>query len=90
MEISVECRRPVGRPRRTWLGNIEADMAELEIYKEDFHDRKKWRGHVMKRKSNPIGKWTIKLPNIALQDEHSGFPLSSLTHTQDINSKGDE
>ena len=37
----------------------EADMAELEIDKEDVHDRKKWRRNVMKRKSNPIGKWTI-------------------------------
>ena len=34
-------------------------MAELEIDKEDVHDRKKWRGKVMKRKSNPIGKQTI-------------------------------
>ena len=32
-------------------------MAELEIDKEDVHDRKKW--NVMKRKSNPIGKRTI-------------------------------
>ena len=34
-------------------------MAEVEIDKEDVHDRKKWRGNVMKRKSNPIRKWTI-------------------------------
>ena len=34
-------------------------MAELEIEKEDVHDRKKWRGNVMKRKSNPIRKRTI-------------------------------
>ena len=45
MEFRVEGRRPVGRPRRTWLESVEADMAELEIDKED----------VMKRKSNPIG-----------------------------------
>ena len=31
-------------------------MAELGIDREDVHDRKKWRTHVMKRKSNPIGK----------------------------------
>ena len=59
MEFRVEGRRPVGRPRRTWLESVEADMAELEIDKEDVHDRKKWRGNVMKRKSNPIGKRTI-------------------------------
>ena len=51
----VEGRRPVGR---TWLESVEADMAELEIDKEDVHDRKKWRRNGMKRKSNPIGKLT--------------------------------
>ena len=30
----VEGRRPVGRPRKTWLGSVEADMTELEIDKE--------------------------------------------------------
>ena len=43
MEFRVEGRRPVGRPKRTWLESVEADMAELEIDKEDVHDRKKWR-----------------------------------------------
>ena len=37
------------------------NMAELEIDKEDVHDRSKWRRvvNVKKRKSNPIGKRTI-------------------------------
>ena len=35
MEYRVEGRRPVGRPRKTWLESVEADMAELEIDKED-------------------------------------------------------
>ena len=52
-------RRPVGRPRGTLLDNVEADMAELEIDREDVHDRKKWRKNVMKMKSNPIGKRNI-------------------------------
>ena len=43
MEIRVEDRRPVGRPRRTWFENVKADMAELEIDREDIHGRKKWR-----------------------------------------------
>ena len=34
-------------------------MAELEIDKEDVHDRKKWGRNVMKRKSNPIRKRTM-------------------------------
>ena len=61
MEFRVEGSRPVGRPRRRWLESVEADMAELEIYKEDVHDRRKWRRNVMKRKFNPIGKLTINL-----------------------------
>ena len=59
MEFRVEDRRPVGRPRRTCLESVEADMAELEIDKVDVHDRNKWRRNVMKRKSNHIGKRTI-------------------------------
>ena len=59
MEYRVEGRRAVGRPRRTRLESVEADMAELEIDKEDDHDRKKWRRNVMKRKSNPIVKQNI-------------------------------
>ena len=61
MEYRVECRRPVGRQRNTWLESAEADMAEVEIDKEDVHDRSKCRRNVnvMKRKSNPIGKRTI-------------------------------
>ena len=60
-EYRVECRRPVGRLRKTWLESVEADMAELDINKEDVHDRRKWRRNVnvMKRKSNHIGKRTI-------------------------------
>ena len=57
MEYRVEGRRLVGRPRKTWLESVEVDMAELEIDKEDVHDRSKWRRIVnfMKRKSNLIG-----------------------------------
>ena len=35
MEFRVKGRRPVGRPRKTWLESVEADMADLEIDKED-------------------------------------------------------
>ena len=58
----VEGRRPVGRPRKTWLESVEVDMAELEIDNEDVHDRSKWRRivNVMKRKSNPNGKTDYK------------------------------
>ena len=61
MEYRVEGRRPVERPSKTWRESLEADMAKLEIDKEDVHDRSIWRRNVngMKRKSNPIGKRTI-------------------------------
>ena len=61
MECRFEGRRPGGRPRKAWFKSVDADMAELEIDKEDVHDRSKWRRNVnvMKRKSNPIGKRTI-------------------------------
>ena len=55
MKYRVEGRTPVGRPRKTWLESVEADMAEHEIDREDVHDRR----NVVKRKSNPIGKQTI-------------------------------
>ena len=58
IEVRVEGRRPVGRPKRTWLESVEADMAELEIDK-GVHDRNKWRRNVVMRMSNPIGKRTI-------------------------------
>ena len=48
MGFRVEGRRPVGRPRSTWLESVEADMAELEVDEEYVHDRKKWRRNVMK------------------------------------------
>ena len=59
MEYRVEGRGLVGRPIKTWFEGVAADMAELEIDKEDVHDRRKWRRNVVKRKSNPIGKQTI-------------------------------
>ena len=61
MEYRVEGRIPVVRPRKTWLESVEVDMAELEIDKKDFHYRSKWRRNVnvMKRKSNPILKWSV-------------------------------
>ena len=39
MEYRVQGRRPVGRLRKIWLDSVEVDMAELEIDKEDVHDR---------------------------------------------------
>ena len=41
MEFRVEGRRLAGRPRKTWLENVEADMTELTIGRKDIHDRMK-------------------------------------------------
>ena len=41
MEHIVEGKRPVGKPRRTLLESVEADIADLEIDREGVHDRKK-------------------------------------------------
>ena len=44
MEFRVGDRRPVERPRRTWLESVEADMAGLEIDKEGINSRKNGEG----------------------------------------------
>ena len=36
MQYRVEGRRPVGRPRKTWLESVEADMTEHEIDKDNI------------------------------------------------------
>ena len=43
----LQGRRPVGRQRRTGVESVEVDMVQLEIDKEDVHDRKKWRRNVI-------------------------------------------
>ena len=60
MEYKVEGKIPGGRPTRTLLGSVEADIAELEIDREEVHDRKKWRKNVMKRQSTPYRKTDYK------------------------------
>ena len=60
MEFRGKGRRLVRRPIRTYLESVEADMAVLENDGEDVHDKKKCRDHVMKRKSNYIGKQDYK------------------------------
>ena len=60
MEYRVEGRIPVGRPRKTWLESVEEDMAELEIDKEDVHDRSKWRRNVNEEEVQPYRKTDYK------------------------------
>ena len=37
-EQIMEIRKPVGRPKKTWLENVDVDMAELENDRIDIHD----------------------------------------------------
>ena len=40
MELEVEGRRPVGRPKRTWSQVVEGDMRKLNITEDMVEDRK--------------------------------------------------
>ena len=43
MELEVEGRRPVGRPKTTWSKVVEEDMRKLIITEDMAEDRKQWR-----------------------------------------------
>ena len=76
MEYRVEGRRPVGRPRKTWLEGVEADMAELEIDKEDVQDGKKWRRNVMKKEIQPYRKTDYKPILIIIEEKRLKHTLT--------------
>ena len=42
MELEVEGRRPVGRPKKTWIKVVEEDM-KLNSTEDMAEDRKQWR-----------------------------------------------
>ena len=44
MEMEVTGTRPRGRPRKTWMKNIEEDLRKLSLVQEDAYDRDRWRG----------------------------------------------
>ena len=66
MEIRVEGRRSIGRQRETWLENVEAYMAELEIGREDIRDGKKWRRNVKKKEEVQLYRKTDYKPVIII------------------------
>ena len=45
MELEVEGRRPVRRPKKTWSKVVEEDVRKLKIMEDKFmaHDRQQWR-----------------------------------------------
>ena len=42
-DLMVEGRRPRGRPRKSWLDNLQEDMRFLDIADEMARDRERWR-----------------------------------------------
>ena len=43
MELEVEGRRPVGRPKKIWSKVVEEDMRKLNITEDMAENRKQWR-----------------------------------------------
>ena len=43
MELEVEGRWPVGRPKKTLSKVVEEDMRKLNIMEDMAEDRKQWR-----------------------------------------------
>ena len=43
MEMVIEGKRGVGRPRMTWVKAVESDMRVKGLMREDAEDRTKWR-----------------------------------------------
>ena len=66
MEIRVECRRSIGRLRETWLENMESDMAELQIGREDIRVGQKWRRNVIKKEEVQLYRKTDYKPVIII------------------------
>ena len=43
MELEVEGRMPVGRPKKAWSKVVEEDMRKVNITEDIAEDRKEWR-----------------------------------------------
>ena len=43
MELEVEGRRPVGRPKKTWSKLVEKRIRKLNLTEDMAEDRKQWR-----------------------------------------------
>ena len=49
MEMEAPGRRPPGRPKKTWIKNVEEDLTEWNLNKEDVFDREKWRALIKRQ-----------------------------------------
>ncbi|KIH64225.1 hypothetical protein ANCDUO_05466 [Ancylostoma duodenale] len=52
MNITVDGRRPRGRPKTRWLDRIEEDKRLLNLTDDDAFNRRKWRNYT--RFADPI------------------------------------
>ena len=43
LTLEVEGKRPVGRPKLSWMEVIKSDMKKLHLNDEDASDRLRWR-----------------------------------------------
>ena len=43
LNVEVAGHRGRGRPRKSWLKNVEEDMKKLNLSMADVHDRDRWR-----------------------------------------------
>ena len=56
MELEVEGRRPVGRPRKIWNKVVEVDTRKLNITEDMAENRKQWR-QLVSRPTPGVGNW---------------------------------
>ena len=50
MEMIIEGKKGVGRPRMTWVKAVESDMRVKGLIREDAEDWTKWRAMSMRSK----------------------------------------
>ena len=43
MELEVEVRRPVGKPKKIWSKVVEEDLRKLNITEDISENKKQWR-----------------------------------------------
>ena len=56
MELEVEGRKPVGRPKKTWSKVEEEEMRKLNITEDMAEDRNQWRQLI----SRPLQEWETR------------------------------
>ena len=52
--LSVDGRRPPGRPKKTWYACVKEDLEQLKVKEDTALDRKAWK-NVIAGTSNPGG-----------------------------------